>query len=423
MRTPPLRPFALVNAVAAGLTLGCAATHAQEAPRPGYPVGAVLASAVGRPDRADQQFHLRWLKHAGLNCVQTEMLAVADGYTSWDFVHAKPGRPDWTAYDHFVADADAAGLDTYLQVLNWRNPPPWFWQQHPDAYMMTPLGGGDELSAVKRDDAHDIPAFPTIVHPAYRKLLEHFARDLARRYKDHPRVRGYFIGEELGLNNIWPPANYYGLDFSPHMIKAFQAHLRGKYRTVAALNKAWGHPDRYRNFADITWRRGWAHEPANYRGEWLDYYQFLQLTLADLFNLLARAIHEEDPDALVLVSGFEIFGANRIGHAGYVPLMTQVDAFAYKSYWRPNRLNVDWLSGVTGKPAWCSNLSERQTTTGPTAEQRYQEPTYVRREFWPAYASGLEGLFVFLWSPLSTDNLQKMNVLDPQSDGSLGPRR
>lgn len=387
-----------------------------------YPIGAVVvAAANGYSSREAQQFHLQWLKHAGFNAVETEALGMAEGFASWDVAEKSDGEYDWTIYDQYIEDAAKAGLDVYLQILNWRSPPAWFWEKYPDAYMMSPLGGKDQLVAIQRDDAKDLPAYPSLAHPQYKRVYDRFVRALVERYADHPSVRGYFIGEELGLNNIWPPANYYGLDFSPAIMDAFHAHLRQQYTHVDAMNQAWGAPQRYKNFEDVTWSSQWANDSTHYAGEWMAYYQFLQATFAEHFNRSARIIHEVDPEALVMVSGFEIFASVRMGHGTYLPLIDEVDAFAYKSYWHPNRQYIDWISGITGKQVWVSNLNERESTTGPVESQRYIEPIYVRREFWRSYASGLRGVFLFIWSPLMPDHLQKHNLLEAMSDGSTEP--
>lgn len=404
----------LASALAAGALAATPLSAAE------YPLGAVAAPAAsGRPSPEQQGFHYRWLRHAGLSCVQNEAQGVAGGWLTWDFAEPEPGRYRWDAFESVVRDAEAAGIDAVLQVYSWRGVPPWVYEQHPDAYMHTPLGGSNELHRVVHDEVLDIPRMPCIAHPAIVEGAAAFVRALATHFRDRTGVKGYFIGDEFGLNNVWPPANYYGIDFAPAMVRQFQQRLEERFGSVAALNETWDCPERYAAFDEITWNDRWPREPAAYRNEWITYYAFLQERFADLHNRLAREIHAADPDALVIASGYELIGY-RIGHGAYLPRLTEVDAVAYKSYWHDNRLFVDWCAGISGdKQVWCSNWSERETTTGPVAEQRYQQARYLRTQFWPAYARGLDGLFLWIWSAAMPDAVQRMNLLDPQADGSL----
>lgn len=389
------------------------------APSGEFPLGVVVGStASGTPTRQQQQFHLNWVARSGLNIVETEFLGIAGGWVGWGGAEPEPGKYVWQHYDDLVADAENAGVQVVLHAPTWRSAPAWIYQRHPDAHMLTPLGGGDELSPVVNDQKLDIPAHASIAHPAVREGSLHYAREIARRFRDRPTVRGYFIGDEYGLNNIYPAANYYGLDFSPAMLAEFHAHLKQKYQTIEKLNDAWRHLRRYRDFSEITWKRGWAHDAKNYRGEWLDYYRFLERQFADFHNAVARAIHEEDPNAVVMVSGFEMI-SGRIGHGAYLPLMRDIDAIAYKSYWHDNRFYADWCGGILGpdKQVWISNLSERETTTGPAEQQRYMDRAYIQRQLFPAIARGLDGVFMFVWSPILPEATQKMNLLKPAADG------
>ena len=388
-----------------------------------YPIGAVIASGGGsaKPTEAQQDFYLRWARRQGFNIFETELTAVARGWLNWAAVHPAPDQTVWDSYDQLVDDAERIGLDVIPNLGTWRAPPAWLFEDCPDCYMHTPLGGGDELTPVVHDPEMDIPAFASVAHPDVLEGGVRFARDAARRFRDRDRVRGYIIAEEIGLCNVWPMVNYYGIDFSPSMRDAYHRHLEQKFGSIEKLNAAWGHPDRYQAFDEILWRSDWAREPAQYRGEWLEYYQCLQQVFADYHNRVADAIHEEDPDALVMVSDYQKTGS-RIGHGAYIPLMTSIDAVAYKSYWNDQRMQADFCAGYGGgKEVWCSNFSEKETTTGPFEQQRYMEARYVRRQFWAAFGHGLDGLFLWYWTPLETEGIRKMGLHRPLEDGSMEP--
>jgi len=398
--------------VLASLLLGCCTLQAAR-----YPLGVAIApDTTALPSVELQQFHYQWARRAGANVIQHENLPLALGFSSWPNIETAQGVFDWTAFDQAVADADAADLDVYLQIVTWRAPPQWLFNAHPDAYMMTPLGGSNTLTAVTLDSVGDSSILASPAHPAMIQAAADFAAAVAARYANHPRVLGYIIAEEFGLPAVWPPTNYYGIDFAPAMRDAYHAYLAQKYGTVGALNTAWGHPGRYAAFTEVLWQMGWAHDPTNYRGEWLDYYLCLQQVFAEFFNETALAIHSADTNAVVMTSDF-LTTNNRVGHGAWMPLFNEVDAVAYKSFWRDQRQLTDYCAGLSdGKAVWCSNFSEKETTSGPEEDKRVLAPQYVKRQFWAAFARGLQGAFLWFWTP---DQLEKMSLLEPQEDGTL----
>ena len=387
-----------------------------------FPIGAVVGPAGGSsvPSTQEQHLHYDWLRRTGFDIIQHEVLPLAGGWLAWSHIQPEPDRFDWGAYDSAVADTESAGLTVLLEVFTWDQVPAWLLAAHPDAYMQTPLSGADQLSRVIRDDKLDTPTWSSIAHPALRTAACEYVRRLAQRYRKRTCVKGYIIGEEKGLSGIWPPGTYYGIDFSPAMCDAYHHRLRAKYQTIDQLNQAWNCPGRYRSFEEIKWHRGWAYDHENYRPEWIEYYLTVQQEFADFHNALARSIHQGDPDALVMASGFTMMSAGRVGHGAHLPLMTDLDAVAYKSYWHDNRTFVDYLTGISsGKQVWCSNLSERETTTGPVEQQRFLEPRYVRRQLWAGVAHGLKGAFVWHWAPPTNPGVDKMKVLASMPDGSV----
>lgn len=414
--------FLLGATLAASLTasnvkaqIGATKSTAANAPAV-YPLGVVVGPAGNRtPTREEQQFSYRWARQSGFNIIESEWMPMADGWIGWSEIETAPGVYNWKAYDAQAADAEAAGLTAMLEVLTWYRVPQWLLDKHPDAYMYTPLGGGDELTPTKRDEKIDTTTLGSMAHPVVIEAAANYAGTLARRYANRPGVRGYIIAEERGIPGVWPGDNYYGIDFSPAMRDAYHAYLRRKYKDIGALNRAWGHPDRYKDFSEIIWRKGWSHDPKSYRGEWFEYYKVLQQAVANFHNRIAKAIKQGDPDARVMVSDYDPL-VNRVGHGAYSPLFTEIDEVGYKSYWNDNRMLANYHGGIAGgKDVWITNFSERETTQGGI-EQRYLEPRYVRRAFWAAFSQGVKGAFLFVWSPTQAE---KMSLFEPKKDGSL----
>jgi hypothetical protein len=381
-----------------------------------YPIGTVIAPDGNNiPSREQQQFHYRWAARQGINAIEHEIMPVSGGYFDWAFTCPTRDTFNWVAYDGVVEDAEASNLDVYLEVFTMRGVPDWIADGRPELYMHTPLAGADTPTPVMRDSKLDINSVPSFAHPEYIAAVDKYVRAIAKRFKDRKRVRGYIIAEEIGLPGVWPAGNYYGIDFSPAMRDLFHARLKAKYGSVEAMNEAWGHQGRYKSFSEVVWRSGWSHSPKQFRGEWMEYYQALQQAYADHHNRVARAIKEEDPDALIMVSDFQPM-VNRVGHGAHAALFTEIDAFGFKSYWNDTRMQADFTTGIVGgkKQLWCTNFSEAATTRGEN--KRFMNSEYVRRQFWPAYARGLDGLFLFNWMP---QQMEMMSLLDPSIEGSL----
>ena len=70
----------------------------------------------------------------------------------------------------------------------------------------------------------------SIANPKYRMFVERIVTEMAKRYGQNKNVTGWQIDNE-------PPAIP---DFSPASQEAFRVWLKAKYKTIDALNNAWG---------------------------------------------------------------------------------------------------------------------------------------------------------------------------------------
>ncbi|SEN43357.1 beta-galactosidase [Chitinophaga rupis] len=99
--------------------------------------------------------------------------------------------------------------------------PAWMRVKYPETFVMD----GHYIRA-----EHGTRGLGSIVNPAYRRFVAAIVTEMAKRYGQHKNVIGWQLDNE-------PDAKP---DYSPSSQEAFRQWLRNKYKTIEALNAAWG---------------------------------------------------------------------------------------------------------------------------------------------------------------------------------------
>ncbi|MEQ8552543.1 MAG: beta-galactosidase [Cyclobacteriaceae bacterium] len=100
-------------------------------------------------------------------------------------------------------------------------PPAWMRIKYPETYRMD----GNYIRS-----ENGTRGLGSITNPKYRKFVSKIVTELATRYGENSNVIGWQIDNE-------PPAI---ADYSPSSQEAFRIWLKNKYKTIDALNLAWG---------------------------------------------------------------------------------------------------------------------------------------------------------------------------------------
>jgi len=100
-------------------------------------------------------------------------------------------------------------------------PPAWMRIKYPETYRMD----GNYIRG-----ENGTRGLGSITNPKYRMFVERIVTELAKRYGKNEHVTGWQIDNE-------PPAID---DYSPSSQEAFRVWLKNKYKTINALNEAWG---------------------------------------------------------------------------------------------------------------------------------------------------------------------------------------
>ncbi|NDL55738.1 beta-galactosidase [Phytoactinopolyspora mesophila] len=155
------------------------------------------------------------MREAGVNFVSV-------GIFSWALLEPREGEYNFAWLDDLLDLLHGHGIAVDLATPT-ASPPAWFFAAYPDARVVT--RDGTILGFGSRGMASPSSS-------AYRAAAVRVASALASRYADHPAVVMWHVHNEYGA-----PV---GQDYSEAAVGAFREWLRDRYRTLDALNDAWG---------------------------------------------------------------------------------------------------------------------------------------------------------------------------------------
>lgn len=147
---------------------------------------------------------------------------VSLGIFSWARLEPREGEFDFGWLDRVIDLLHGSGIRIDLGTPT-ASPPAWFFHDYPHARVVTRQG--TTLGFGSRGMAS--PSSPD-----YRRLAGRMAGELARRYGHHPALALWHVHNEYGA----PVSECY----SETSAAAFREWLQHRYRTLDALNAAWG---------------------------------------------------------------------------------------------------------------------------------------------------------------------------------------
>lgn len=162
-------------------------------------------------DRLDDD--IRMMKEANLNYARV-------GDSIWALCEPEEGRFELDWLQRILDALHSGGIAVVLATPTYAIPP-WLAQTYPEV-MAVPAGG-----RVLRFGGRQNVDFS---HPTFRFYAERMVRAFMERYADHASVVGVQVDNEIGVLNL----------HNDHVFAAFVAELRREWRTVDALNDAWG---------------------------------------------------------------------------------------------------------------------------------------------------------------------------------------
>jgi beta-galactosidase len=158
----------------------------------------------------------RLMREAGLSVVR-----IAD--FAWALIEPQEGEVAFGWLDRAIDALAAENLNIVLCTPT-ASPPPWLCRKSPEILLVDAQGRRRRHGSRR----HYCPS-----SPIYRQHTERIVTAMASRYGRHPAVSGWQIDNEFGCHDS-------ARCYCDACADAFRRWLEAKYRSVDALNDAWG---------------------------------------------------------------------------------------------------------------------------------------------------------------------------------------
>ncbi|NVE93502.1 beta-galactosidase [Altererythrobacter lutimaris] len=170
------------------------------------------------------------MRDAGLSQVRI-------GEFAWSRIEPESGKVAWDWLDQAVETLHAAGLKVIMGTPT-ATPPKWLVDHMPDMVALDRNGKARGFGSRRHY---------CFSHKGYKAEAARITRAVAERYGDHPAITAWQTDNEYGCHDTVQ-------SFSPAARDAFRKWLEARYKTVEALNAAWGNvfwSMEYRSFEEI----------------------------------------------------------------------------------------------------------------------------------------------------------------------------
>ena len=205
-----------VGALCLAFALSSASTSAQTADRPSdWLPSSVLYGAAYYPEYMPYdhlQQDVKLMSEAGISVVRM-------GESTWSLWEPEDGKFEYAWMDRVVDAMGKAGIKVILGTPTY-SIPTWMYREHPEI-LARPLGGAPAFYGMRQNMDFD--------NPDFRRYANRLITNLVTHYRDNPNVIGWQVDNETEA---------YGAS-NPDVFEGFRNHLKQKFGTTDALNKAW----------------------------------------------------------------------------------------------------------------------------------------------------------------------------------------
>jgi beta-galactosidase len=340
-------------------------------------------------DRLDKDVDL--MQKAGITVVRV-------GESTWSSWEPRDGDFQFAWMQRVLDRLHQAGIKVILGTPTY-SIPTWLYKEHPEI-VVTHNGTIAQLSTSY------YPAYPLsstpgfygprqnydFLNPYFRQHAERVIREIVSHFKDHPAVIGYQIDNETFPNGV--PTQYTNA--------AFLEHLKQKFKTPDAMNKAWGlvyWGQLVDTWEDLPPRNGILNP--GYKLEWENSQHD---TVTDYLAWQAKIVNEyKRPDQFIT----QDFSGGVHTNLDQWAVARNLDIVAENPYFETQkRLNARtiWLSGDLGRSLKGTNYLVTETnaqTIGWDSRAQYpQYPGQLRLVVYTHLAAGANMVEYWHWHSL-----------------------
>ncbi|HEX6289108.1 MAG TPA: beta-galactosidase [Herpetosiphonaceae bacterium] len=307
---------------------------------------------------------------------------VSLGIFAWARLEPQPGQYDFDWLDRIMDLLHASGIAVDLATAT-ASPPPWLARLYPESLPVT--AEGVRLWPGSRQ--HYCPS-----SRAYRDAAQALVRRIAERYRDHPALALWHVGNEYGC--------HVAACYCDESAQAFRDWLQRRYETLEALNEAWGTAfwsQQYAAWDEINPPRS-APTFINPTQQ-LDWQRFSSDALLECFELERAILKEITPDVPITTNFMRLFKP-----LDYWTWAAREDLVSLDQYQDPAdplthidaALNFDLVRSLGQGRPWL--LMEQATSQVNWRSQNpVKQPGQMRLWSHQAIARGSNGVMFFQW--------------------------
>lgn len=320
---------------------------------------------------------------------------------SWVKMEPSEGHFDFAWLNRALKVLDAHGIKAVLGTPT-ASPPAWLMARYPEIAAVDEHGVRYRYGSRRNYCLHN---------PDFLAATRRIVTAMAEHYKNDPRVIGWQTDNELG-----DPQCY-----DRYCLEAFQKWCQTKYKTLDAVNKAWGlvfwgHTVNAWSEIPLPWNTlGGVHNPSLE----LDYHRYFSDSTLDYVKLQTGILRKIAPHQAITHNEMGMFD-----NIDYSELNTALDFVAWDNYpmfgqdyshYTEVALAHDLMRGSKrqnfmvmeeegGLPGWTTFWGKQAA------------PGYYRLWAWQAIAHGADGICYFRWrtSPYGTEQYWQ-GILDQDS--------
>ena len=296
------------------------------------------------------------MKKAGVKYVRM-------GDLGWSAFEPAAGQLSFDFMDRAIALFGEAGIKTILCTCS-RTPPPWLYRAKPSMLPVNPQGivrHSDGRYAVSLSD------------PAFQQEALRIDEAMIRHYAGNDHIEAWQIDNEIGCHTDC---------YSKQSLAAFHRYLAQKYKTVEALNEAWGAhfwSFRVERFEDVP-------VPVEHPHIQLEYRRFLSGLNKEFALSRAKLMRELDPGKRITTNFQNLYW----DHSDYHDMAKAIDVNGMNHYpARTPELALDCFRADRGE-VWV--LEQQTHLSGIDSPEGW-----MRLRAWMAIAHGASALIFFRW--------------------------